>query len=65
MTGHWPGHAWARAEGKHMDRPFEQEPNEVAAWRMANQASIANTAAHWGLSPATVKRYCAGAAAAL
>jgi len=48
-----------------MDRPFEQEPNEVAAWRLANQASIAATASHWGLSSATVKRYCAGAAAAL
>jgi len=48
-----------------LGRPFEQEPNKVAAWRMANQASIAITAQHWGLSPATVKRYCAGAAAAL
>jgi putative DNA-invertase from lambdoid prophage Rac len=48
-----------------LGRPFEQEPSEVAAWCIANQASIATAATHWGLSPATVKRHCAGAAAAL
>jgi putative DNA-invertase from lambdoid prophage Rac len=48
-----------------LGRPMEQEPGAVAAWRMAQQASIAETAQHWGLSPATVKRYCAASAAAL
>jgi len=32
----------------------------VKAWRAENGASIAVTAEHFGLSPATVKRYCAG-----
>lgn len=41
-----------------LGRRFEHEPSEVAAWRMASQASIAATAAHWDPSPATVKRYC-------
>lgn len=34
-------------------------PSEVALWRHSNAASIARTAEHWGLSEATVKRYCA------
>ena len=37
----------------------EVNPAEVAAWRNANSASIQATADHWGLSTATVKRYCA------
>ncbi|MES2993123.1 MAG: recombinase family protein [Pseudomonadota bacterium] len=41
------------------------QPSEIVDWRMANQASITATAQHWGLSPATVKRYCANAAAVL
>lgn len=35
-------------------------PEEVRAWRTANRASIQQTADHWKLSTATVKRYCAG-----
>ena len=33
-------------------------PAEVRAWRQSQSKSIAETAAHWGLSAASVKRYC-------
>ena len=33
----------------------------VTAWRKANGASISQTAAHFGISPTSVKRYCAAA----
>lgn len=36
-------------------------PAEVRQWRKDQGASIAATAAHWKLSTATVKRYCATA----
>ena len=39
-----------------MGRPFETQPNEIVAWRTANKASIAETAQHFGISVATVKR---------
>jgi putative DNA-invertase from lambdoid prophage Rac len=42
-----------------MGRPKRGDPSEVKQWREKNGASIAGTAAHWGLSLATVKRYCA------
>lgn len=35
--------------------------HDIASWRRDNGASIANTAQHFGISPATVKRYCATA----
>jgi len=35
----------------------------VAAWRKANGASIRATQEHFGLSKATVSRYCAAFAA--
>jgi putative DNA-invertase from lambdoid prophage Rac len=44
-----------------LGRPKAKNGAEVVAWRKANTASIAETAAHFGLSAATVKRYCAGA----
>lgn len=44
-----------------MGRPLEGDPEGVRKWRTENGASIAATAAHWGLSTATVKRYCAAA----
>lgn len=44
-----------------MGRPLEGDPEGVRKWRTENGASIAATAAHWGLSAATVKRYCAAA----
>lgn len=39
-----------------MGRPFETSPEEIVAWRTANNASIAKTAEHFGISIATVKR---------
>ena len=45
-----------------LGRPRAMDGAEVAAWRTANGKSIAETAVHFDLSPATVKRYCAGAA---
>ena len=42
-----------------LGRPTEANPAEVLAWRKANSASISETAKHWGISTATVKRYCA------
>jgi putative DNA-invertase from lambdoid prophage Rac len=42
-----------------LGRPKAHDSVEVAAWRKANSASIAMTAAQFDLSLATVKRYCA------
>ncbi|WP_233996728.1 recombinase family protein [Porphyrobacter sp. CACIAM 03H1] len=44
-----------------LGRPTAAQPAEVVAWRKANGASIAQTAEHFGLSAATVKRYGKGA----
>lgn len=41
-----------------LGRPLQANPEAVRAWREVNKASIAQTAQHWGLSTATVKRYC-------
>lgn len=41
-----------------LGRPFAQDAKVVAAWREANNASISVTASQFGISPATVKRYC-------
>lgn len=40
-------------------RPFAADAAGVREWRKANAASIAETARKFGLSLATVKRYCA------
>lgn len=40
-----------------LGRPVRADAAAVAQWRSESGASIAETAAHWGLSPATVKRY--------
>jgi putative DNA-invertase from lambdoid prophage Rac len=42
-----------------LGRPFAADAAAVRQWRMASKASIAETARHFGLSAATVKRYCA------
>jgi putative DNA-invertase from lambdoid prophage Rac len=42
-----------------LGRPKAHNGAEVARWRRANNASIRQTAAHHGISVATVKRYCA------
>lgn len=48
--------------GKHgLGRKPVDKGNEIAAWRKASGASIAETAAHFKVSPATVKRYCVAA----
>lgn len=45
-----------------LGRPMKGDRVEVVAWRQLNAASIRDTAMHFKLSEATVKRYCAGAA---
>ncbi|NTZ43177.1 recombinase family protein [Altererythrobacter sp. SALINAS58] len=45
-----------------LGRPFAADSDAVAQWRKDNGASIAKTAQEFGLSPATVKRYCAASA---
>ncbi|MFC5372582.1 recombinase family protein [Brevundimonas faecalis] len=42
-----------------LGRPMAQDAAQVVAWRKANGASISATARHFGISPATVKRYAA------
>jgi|SRR5436190_7455740 len=44
-----------------LGRPMAQDAAAVASWRQEAGASIRSTARHFGLSEATVKRYCAGA----
>ncbi|MGN7161719.1 recombinase family protein [Sphingomonas sp. SAFR-052] len=41
-----------------LGRPVAADSRAVREWRTANRASIAATAAHFDVSPATVKRYC-------
>lgn len=45
-----------------LGRPKAAEAASVVAWRKENAASIKQTAKHFQLSEATVKRYCASAA---
>jgi len=42
-----------------LGRPKANDAATVAAWRTSNKASIKQTALHFGISPASVKRYCA------
>lgn len=42
-----------------LGRPKAAEAAEVAAWRRANAATLRDTMAHFGISRATVARYCA------
>jgi putative DNA-invertase from lambdoid prophage Rac len=44
-----------------LGRPYKANGATVAKWRSENRASIATTAAHFRMSEATVKRYCAAA----
>lgn len=41
-----------------LGRPLAGDRGIVSAWRKANRASIASTATQFGISKATVKRYC-------
>jgi putative DNA-invertase from lambdoid prophage Rac len=42
-----------------LGRPVKADAAAVKAWKNENKVSIARTAAHFGLSDSTVKRYCA------
>lgn len=44
-----------------LGRPVKADATEVRAWREANSASIAQTAEHFGIGSATVKRYASAA----
>jgi putative DNA-invertase from lambdoid prophage Rac len=52
----------AKERGKHLGAPKKGDAAEVRAWRAENGATIAATSEHFGISVATVKRYCAEAA---
>jgi putative DNA-invertase from lambdoid prophage Rac len=41
-----------------LGRPKALNPNDVVNWRKTNAKSIAETARHFGISKATVSRYC-------
>ena len=45
-----------------MGRPAKADATVVKGWKSENKASISQTAAHFGLSQSTVKRYCQDAA---
>ncbi|WP_432668178.1 recombinase family protein [Pseudomonas umsongensis] len=49
----------AKAQGKALGRKRTFDPVEVAQWRRDSSASIAQTAKHFGISEASVKRACA------
>ncbi|MEX3809022.1 recombinase family protein [Paraburkholderia sp. BR13439] len=49
----------AKAAGRDMGRPKVADAVTVAAWRQEQGASIVQTAENFGISVATVKRYCA------
>ncbi|WP_029148721.1 recombinase family protein [Methylophilus sp. 5] len=51
----------ARAEGKNLGREKTIDDSQVASWRMSNNASIADTANHFSISVASVKRACRSA----
>lgn len=52
----------ARAEGKALGRTPTINQAAVAAWRRDHSASIRQTAEHFGISPASVKRACSARA---
>ncbi|WLG27165.1 recombinase family protein [Pseudomonas lurida] len=56
------GIAKARAQGKKLGAVKKIDDLAVAAWRQENRASIADTAKHWSISLAGVKRACSNAA---
>jgi DNA invertase Pin-like site-specific DNA recombinase len=51
----------ARAEGKNLGREKTIDDKHVAQWRLENNASIADTAKHFSISTASVKRACKSA----
>lgn len=53
----------ARADGRLLGREKTIDDAAVSAWRKEQSASIKQTAEHFGISPASVKRACAASAA--
>ncbi|MNR18634.1 putative DNA-invertase from lambdoid prophage Rac [compost metagenome] len=53
------GIARAREQGQKLGAPKKIDDQAVATWRTANQATIQETAAEFGISIAAVKRACA------
>lgn len=49
----------AKAEGKKLGRAKSIDDAAVANWRKTQKATISETAAHWNISVAAVKRACA------
>ena len=49
----------AKAQGKRLGAPKLVDDVAVATWRKESGASIADTAKHWNISTAAVKRACA------
>lgn len=54
----------AKAAGKALGRPRKANGAEVAAWRAENGKSIPETMEHFGISKASVMRFCAAHKAA-
>ena len=50
----------AKAQGKVLGRPTKADKAAVAQWRHNNEASISQTAAHFGISDSLVKQACRG-----
>lgn len=50
------GIAKAREDGRKLGAPKQHDDAAIIAWRRETKASIAQTAEHWGVSTATVKR---------
>lgn len=48
----------AKADGRKLGAPKQHDDTAIATWRKETGSSIATTAEHWGVSPATVKRAC-------
>lgn len=52
------GIAIAKAEGKYTGRQRATDDAEINGWRAEQGATIAQTAEHFGVSTATVRRAC-------
>src|SRR4029453_11167847 len=61
IVPHYPVACRGRRRKLSLGRPKAADAREVAAWRKANGASIKQTCQQFGLSKATVARYCSSA----
>ena len=48
----------AKADGRKLGAPKQHDDAAIAAWRKETSSSIKDTADHWSVSTATVKRAC-------